>query len=119
MSYIFTRSAKEGPTVHAFAHSLSSALVYIREALASCPPSNVHLESGENLMLSEICGQHSIYEELLVALAALCNRVRRNLSCSRVCNDGLNLTRANGFLQKIIPSLTRRQTHFYLTYVSV
>ncbi|KAF8800245.1 gamma-tubulin complex, DGRIP91/SPC98 component protein [Phlegmacium glaucopus] len=72
-----SRSAKEGPTIHAFAHSLSSALVYIREALASCPPSNAHTESGERLMLSEICGQHSIYEELLVALAALCNRSER------------------------------------------
>ena len=30
-------------------------------------------------MLSQICGQHSIYEDLLVALAELCNRVRRKL----------------------------------------
>ncbi|KAF8800267.1 hypothetical protein BYT27DRAFT_6840741 [Phlegmacium glaucopus] len=69
-----SRSAKEGPTIHAFAHSLSSALVYIREALASCPPPNAHTGSGEKSILSEICGQHSVYEELLVALAALCNR---------------------------------------------
>ena len=73
----FFRPAKEGPTIHAFAHSLSSALVYIRDALVNCPPSNAQIASGEKLMLSEICDQHSIYEDLLVALAALCNRVRR------------------------------------------
>lgn len=34
-------------------------------------------------MLSEIYGQHSIYEDLLVALAALCNRVRTQSLCSK------------------------------------
>ena len=77
---VFSRSAKEGPTIHAFAHSLSSVLVYIRDALIICPPSNAQIESGEKLMLSEICAQHSIYEDLLVALAALCNRVRKKFS---------------------------------------
>jgi hypothetical protein len=77
---IFSTSAREGPTIHAFAQSLSSILVYFRDALIICPPSNAQIKSGGKLMLSEICGQHSIYEDLIVALAALCNRVRRKLS---------------------------------------
>jgi uncharacterized membrane protein len=67
------RSAKEGPTIHSLAHSLSATLDYIRQKLMECPPSNV---PDEKVCLTQIWCYFAPYEELLVALADLCGRVR-------------------------------------------
>ncbi|KAF8971184.1 gamma-tubulin complex, DGRIP91/SPC98 component protein [Flammula alnicola] len=75
LSSLRTRSAKEGPTIHALAHSLSTTIDYLREVIASCPPSKDQLTSdNENLPLLSIWSQHAVYEDILVALADLYGR---------------------------------------------
>ncbi|TFK44260.1 gamma-tubulin complex, DGRIP91/SPC98 component protein [Crucibulum laeve] len=68
-----TKSAHEGPTVHAFAHSLSTLLTYLRDTLTRCPPSNESL-AFEKPALSAIWMHYEIYEEILVALSSLYER---------------------------------------------
>ena len=72
----FCRSAKEGPTIHAFAHSLSTIVDYVRDRLVECPPSDADLETGSGRFgLSDIWSRYQLYEELLVALGGLYGRV--------------------------------------------
>ena len=67
------RSAKEGPTIHAFAHSLATTLTYLREEFAKLPPIQ---EAGvEKTALCALWMQYNIYEEVLVALSDLYGRV--------------------------------------------
>ena len=67
------RSAKEGPTIHAFAHSLATTLTYLREEFAKLPPIQ---EAGvEKTALCALWMQYNIYEEILVALSDLYGRV--------------------------------------------
>ncbi|KAF5328834.1 hypothetical protein D9619_011684 [Psilocybe cf. subviscida] len=69
------RSAKEGPTIHALAHSLSTSLDYLRELIARCPPSRSQLSTQQNnLPLLEIWNEYVIYEQILDALASLFGR---------------------------------------------
>jgi hypothetical protein len=67
------RSAKEGPTIHSLAHSLSATLDYVRQKLVECPPNNT---TNEEICLTQTWSYFAPYEELLVALADLCGRVR-------------------------------------------
>ncbi|KAJ7495895.1 gamma-tubulin complex, DGRIP91/SPC98 component protein [Mycena galericulata] len=67
LSSLRTRFAKEGPTIHAFTHALSTVISFLREALARCSPQ-------EDVTLSAVWAQYEQYEEILVALAALCGR---------------------------------------------
>ncbi|KAF8149545.1 Spc98 family-domain-containing protein [Crassisporium funariophilum] len=69
-----SKSAKEGPTIHAFGHSLSTTLIYLRDALTRCPPSTEQISTGKSLPLSAIWSQYEIYDDLLVALASLYQR---------------------------------------------
>ncbi|KAJ7045832.1 gamma-tubulin complex, DGRIP91/SPC98 component protein [Mycena alexandri] len=62
--------AKEGPTIHAFTHALSTILSFLRESLARCPPH----EDQVSVTLSAVWSEYEPYEETLVALAALCGR---------------------------------------------
>lgn len=67
------RSAKEGPTIHAFAHSLATTLTYLREEFAKLPPIQ---EAGvEKTALCALWMQYNFYEEILVALSDLYGRV--------------------------------------------
>ncbi|KAF9467451.1 gamma-tubulin complex, DGRIP91/SPC98 component protein [Collybia nuda] len=67
------RSAREGPTVHAYAHTLSTTISYLRDGLARCPPLDDQPTAGQ-LTLSAIWIQYGIYEELLIALSTLYHR---------------------------------------------
>ncbi|KAF8070027.1 gamma-tubulin complex, DGRIP91/SPC98 component protein [Lyophyllum atratum] len=67
-----TRSSREGPTVHAYAHALSTITTFLRQALARGPPVNDPLSMQHTL--SAIWMHYEIYEEILVALADLCGR---------------------------------------------
>jgi hypothetical protein len=71
----FNRSARAGPTIHAFAHALFSIVAYMREALTESPPSNAHSHQ-QSYLLSAISLHYAEYEEVVVAVASLCNRVR-------------------------------------------
>jgi hypothetical protein len=76
------RSAREGPTVHALAHALSTTISFLREALANCPPKQDQYQGiCDNLPLLAIWTHYAIYEELLVTLTDMFGRVRifRNL----------------------------------------
>lgn len=76
MSLMFCRSAKEGPTIHAFAHSLSTIVDYVRDRLVEYPPSDPDLETGSGRFgLSNLWSRYQLYEELLVALGDLYGRV--------------------------------------------
>ncbi|KII92345.1 hypothetical protein PLICRDRAFT_172448 [Plicaturopsis crispa FD-325 SS-3] len=68
-----SRSANGGPTVYAFAHALSSILDLLRHQLASSPPTE---ESGpsQSKTLSTIWMQFGKFEDILIALAKLCQR---------------------------------------------
>ncbi|KAJ3508339.1 hypothetical protein NLJ89_g5811 [Agrocybe chaxingu] len=75
LSSLRTRSAREGPTIHALAHSLSTTLNFIREILSSCPPTVDEVASTTDaLPLSAIWTHYAANEELLVALAELYGR---------------------------------------------
>ncbi|KAG6828692.1 hypothetical protein H0H92_007054 [Tricholoma furcatifolium] len=69
---VSTRSAREGPTVHAYAHALATIIAYLRNILARGPPVNDPL-SGQDT-LSAIWMHYAIYEETLVALAEFYGR---------------------------------------------
>jgi len=76
MNYQY-RSAKEGPTVHALAHALSTTISFLREALTKCPPQQDQFKGiCENLPLLAIWTHYAIYEELLVTLTDMFGRVR-------------------------------------------
>ncbi|KAJ7187937.1 gamma-tubulin complex, DGRIP91/SPC98 component protein [Mycena filopes] len=66
-----SRFAKEGPTIHAFTHALSTILSFLRESLARCPPH----EDQVSVTLSAVWSEYEQYEEVLMSLAALCGRV--------------------------------------------
>jgi hypothetical protein len=72
------RSAREGPTIHAFTHSLSHILSYLRETLAGSPPSQNGI-AYEPQTLIAVWAHYSEIEELVVALSALCDRVSGQL----------------------------------------
>jgi hypothetical protein len=57
--------------VHAYAHALSTIISSLRSALALCPPIN------DQHTLSAIWVQYEKYEEVLVALSSLYERVRQ------------------------------------------
>ncbi|KXN90824.1 hypothetical protein AN958_03478 [Leucoagaricus sp. SymC.cos] len=65
--------AKDGATIHAFAHALSNILDWFRRTLAGCPPLPADLASG-NIPISQIWLHYEIYQETLTALAELCGR---------------------------------------------
>ncbi|KAG5641756.1 hypothetical protein DXG03_004288 [Asterophora parasitica] len=67
------RSAKEDPTVHAYAHALSTIVTFLRQALSRCPPVNDPL-STQSHTLSAIWMHYEIYEEILVSLGDMCGR---------------------------------------------
>ncbi|KAF7376426.1 Spindle pole body component [Mycena sanguinolenta] len=65
-----SRFAKEGPTIHAFTHALSTILSFLRESLARCPPR----EDQASVTLCTVWSECERYKDILVALAALCGR---------------------------------------------
>ncbi|KAJ6587217.1 gamma-tubulin complex, DGRIP91/SPC98 component protein [Mycena vulgaris] len=65
-----SRFSKEGPTIHAFTHALSTVLTFLRESLARLPP----LEDDVSITLASVWCQYERYEENLVALSTLCGR---------------------------------------------
>ncbi|KAF9010717.1 gamma-tubulin complex, DGRIP91/SPC98 component protein [Cyathus striatus] len=67
-----TKSVREGPTIHAFAHTLSTILIYLRDALTHLPPINGN--SSEAIPLTAVWMEYGIYEETLVALSELYGR---------------------------------------------
>ncbi|KAJ7497604.1 gamma-tubulin complex, DGRIP91/SPC98 component protein [Mycena latifolia] len=67
-----SRFAKDGPTIHAFTHALSTVISFLRESLARCSP----LESDTSITLSAVWCQYEPYEEVLVALSTLCGRAQ-------------------------------------------
>ncbi|KAJ7268667.1 Spc98 family-domain-containing protein [Mycena haematopus] len=68
-----SRFAKEGPTIYAFAHSLSTILSFLRESLARCPPR----EDQVSVALCAVWGECERFKDILVSLAALCGRDER------------------------------------------
>ncbi|KAF4620414.1 hypothetical protein D9613_000179 [Agrocybe pediades] len=69
------KSAREGPTVHALAHSISTSLDYIRDCITKCPPTvdDINANAGD-FPLQEIWSRYAVYEELLGALTDLYGR---------------------------------------------
>ncbi|KAF8210658.1 Spc98 family-domain-containing protein, partial [Mycena galopus ATCC 62051] len=65
-----SRFVKEGPTIHAFTHALSTILSFLRESLAECPPR----EDQVSITLSAVWTECERYKDILVSLAALCGR---------------------------------------------
>ncbi|KAJ7217732.1 gamma-tubulin complex, DGRIP91/SPC98 component protein [Mycena pura] len=65
-----SKFAKEGPTIHAFTHALSTILFYLRESLAQCPPQ----EGNASMTLVAVWSQYEQSENILTALATLCDR---------------------------------------------
>lgn len=63
-----------GPTMHAFAHALSTCLVQIRGSLASGPPSEDQLYASHST-LNSIFMYYNQHEGVLSALSRLCKRV--------------------------------------------
>ncbi|KAJ3823716.1 gamma-tubulin complex, DGRIP91/SPC98 component protein [Lentinula raphanica] len=68
-----------GPTMHAFAHALSTCLIQIRRSLASGPPAEDQL-CKRQLTLNSIFMYYDHHLETLIALASLCKRDRVELS---------------------------------------
>ncbi|KAF8639530.1 hypothetical protein AX17_001435 [Amanita inopinata Kibby_2008] len=60
------RSAQDGPTIHSFAHSMSTILAYLRESISQ----NV----TKGLNLSTMWMQYATYEEILVTLSSFYGR---------------------------------------------
>ncbi|KAJ7282938.1 gamma-tubulin complex, DGRIP91/SPC98 component protein [Mycena rebaudengoi] len=71
-----SRIAKDGPTIHAFTHALSTVLTFLRESLTQCPPLEDEAPT-ENYTLTAVWSQYAQYEDVLVALSALCGRDKR------------------------------------------
>ncbi|EGO25726.1 hypothetical protein SERLADRAFT_448663 [Serpula lacrymans var. lacrymans S7.9] len=67
---------RDGPTVHAFAHALSSTLAYVRNTLSSLSPNITGTQSKSN-MLSAIWLRYGDLEGLLISLSSLCHRELR------------------------------------------
>lgn len=64
------RTVKDGPTVHALAHSLSTVLVYLRETLFK-------ISFADNVgFLTAVWTKYGPYEDILNALSDLYGRVR-------------------------------------------
>ncbi|KAJ7352355.1 gamma-tubulin complex, DGRIP91/SPC98 component protein [Mycena albidolilacea] len=68
-----SRFAKEGPTIHAFTHALSTILSFVRESLARCSPREGQL----SITLSAVWNEYEPYQDILVSLAALCGRAEQ------------------------------------------
>ncbi|KAF8718598.1 hypothetical protein AX14_011748 [Amanita brunnescens Koide BX004] len=64
------RSAQDGPTIHAFAHSISTVLTYLREDISRCSAMVVL----QGLQLSAVYMQYAIYEDILIALSLFYGR---------------------------------------------
>ncbi|KAK2464330.1 hypothetical protein APHAL10511_003787 [Amanita phalloides] len=64
------RSANDGATIHAFAHSISTILTYLREGISRCSA----MVSLQGQQLSAIHMQYAIYEDILIALSSLYGR---------------------------------------------
>ncbi|KAF8893407.1 Spc98 family-domain-containing protein [Infundibulicybe gibba] len=67
-----TRSAQEGPTIHAFAHALSMVLSFLRDALTRC--SLDYPTQSEPSLLSSMWMRYREYEEFLLEFAHLYSR---------------------------------------------
>lgn len=76
----YARSAREGPTIHAFTHSLSTVLVFLREVLSRSPPTDDALNSHN---LSTIWMHYEEYELILIALSSLYGRVSNQSTPSK------------------------------------
>ncbi|KAK0505031.1 gamma-tubulin complex, DGRIP91/SPC98 component protein, partial [Armillaria luteobubalina] len=66
-----SRSPREGPTIHAFAHTISNVLSFLRESLAEYPLTQ---ELVEKNTVSTKLAFYTYYEDIMVALARLCRR---------------------------------------------
>ncbi|PBK95606.1 hypothetical protein ARMGADRAFT_1053187 [Armillaria gallica] len=66
-----SRSPKEGPTIHAFAHTISNVLSFLRKSLAEHPLTQELTEKGG---LSTKLALYTYYEDIMVVLARLCGR---------------------------------------------
>ncbi|KAG6861911.1 hypothetical protein C0995_009861 [Termitomyces sp. Mi166 len=66
------RSARYGPTVHAYAHALATIIAHLRQLLAKCLPVNDPLFPQSTL--TGVWKHSEIYEETFVALAELYGR---------------------------------------------
>ncbi|KAJ6594217.1 Spc98 family-domain-containing protein [Mycena capillaripes] len=75
LTFLRSRFANKGPTIHAFTHALSTILSYLRESLARCSPR----EDQISITLSAVWSEYERYEEILVSLAALCGRDEQKL----------------------------------------
>ncbi|KAJ3857634.1 gamma-tubulin complex, DGRIP91/SPC98 component protein [Lentinula lateritia] len=75
----FSIRSNIGPTIHAFAHALSTCLVQIRGSLASGPPSEDQLYAS-HLTLHSIFMYYDQHEGVLSALSRLCKRQGEGLS---------------------------------------
>ncbi|KAI0371144.1 hypothetical protein BV20DRAFT_1120885 [Pilatotrama ljubarskyi] len=64
------------PVLHAFTHSLSSVLAYLRQSVESIP-SHFDAASGQCARLAALCAQYEDMEHVLKALAGLCGREER------------------------------------------
>ena len=81
---IASRTAKDSPTVHAFAHALSTVLVYIRESLADIA------STDDPDLLTAIWSKYARFEDILAALTELYGRVSVAHSVSVTSLDTLS-----------------------------
>ncbi|PPR01645.1 hypothetical protein CVT24_001621 [Panaeolus cyanescens] len=100
------RSATDGPTIHAFAHALSTTLSYIRDSLMRTPPSaeDLALES-DRYPLFFLWTHYLPYEELLSSLATFC---KRNIELVPTSYEALE--------SQPIPLLSRIYEHLELNF---
>ncbi|KAG7446524.1 uncharacterized protein BT62DRAFT_1005817 [Guyanagaster necrorhizus] len=66
-----SKSPAAGPTIHAFAHTMSNVLLFLRKSLAEHPLMQEFVERGG---LSTKVAFSTYYEDIMVSLAKLCGR---------------------------------------------
>lgn len=75
MEFEISRQGRTNPTVHAFAHGLSSVLTFIRNRL-SCGPLSHATKFSTVPCLATVWFYYAELEQVVIALASMCSRVR-------------------------------------------
>ncbi|KAL0576300.1 hypothetical protein V5O48_005676 [Marasmius crinis-equi] len=88
-----------GPTLHAFAHALSTCLASLRDLLDNCPPAEYGTATDDDLCA--ILAEYEPHREVLLALLSLC---RRELNSSPSAYTALPDT-AQTFLSHLFSAL--------------
>ncbi|KAF9007739.1 gamma-tubulin complex, DGRIP91/SPC98 component protein [Hymenopellis radicata] len=69
LTVLRSRAAKEGPTIHAFAHALSTTLTFLRDSLTCSPLAQA---SNVDILSTKFTTHYVRYDNILVSLADMC-----------------------------------------------